>query len=90
MWLCELKLFAVARFVGGLSWCSSLQDYFVVKVMSLPDLEIKFLKREDKGTRTWAVFVACFYFTSFMILTLSFDIIFLNNAEWQCHSFAEV
>jgi len=25
-----------------------------------------------------------------MILTLSFDIFFLNNAEWQCNSFTEI
>lgn len=60
MWLCELKLFAVVSYVGRSSWYSSLQDYFEVKVMSLPVLGIKFLKREDNEAKTWAVFVACF------------------------------
>ena len=55
-------MFAVVSFVGGSSWYSSLQDYFELKVMSLPVLVIKFLKREDNEAKTWAVFVVCFYF----------------------------
>jgi len=53
----------VVSFVGGSSWYSSLQDYFVVKAMSVPVPAIRFLKREDNESKTWAVFVACFYFT---------------------------